>query len=104
MFRYFVALDLDLEKTEAKESRSPDVLTAAVSSTVSASLVISLFIFVAGFVCGHYFGRKYAVQPSSSSQPVHPYEDVNVLPRVVERQEQRLQMIENVSYMVHQSL
>ena len=66
--------------------------------------MISLFIFVAGFVCGHYFGRKYAVQPSSSSQPVHPYEDVNVLPRAVEHQEQGLQMIENASYMVNQNL
>ena len=86
----------DLEKTE--ESRSPDVLTAAVSSTGAAFLVISLLTFVAGFVCGHYFGRKYTVQTSSLSQPVPLYEDMNVLPSAVEHQEQGLELKENVAY------
>ena len=57
MIHHFVGLDL--EKTE--ESRSPDVLTAVVSSIVAALLVISLFTFVTGFVCGHHFGRKYSL-------------------------------------------
>ena len=57
IYMFHHILGLDLEKPE--ESRSPDVLTAAVSSTVAAFLVISLFTFVAGFVCGHHFGRKY---------------------------------------------
>ena len=67
MFHHFVGLDL--EKT--KESRSPNVLTTAVSSTVAAFLVISLLTFVAGFVCGHHLGQKHK-QPSSSLNPPVP--------------------------------
>ena len=94
MFRHFIGLDL--EKTE--ESSSPNVLTVAVSTTVAAFLVFSLLTFVAGFVCGHYFGRKYKQSSSSLNQPVPLYEDVNVLPSAVEHQEQGLELTENVAY------
>ena len=76
---------------------------------VVAFLVISLLTFIAGFVCGHYFGRK-SKQPSrgtpaadypSSNQLVPLYEDVNELPNAVEHQEQGLELMENVN-MVHQ--
>ena len=67
-----------------------------VSSTVVAFYVISLLTFVAGFACGHYFGRKHT--KATSSQPVALYEDVNVLSRAVEHQEQHLELKENVAY------
>ena len=66
------------------------------SSTVVVFLVISILTFVAGFVCGHYFGRKHT--KATSSQPVALYEDVNVLPSAVEHQEQHLELKENVAY------
>ena len=94
MFHHFVGLDL--EKTE--ESSSLNVLTVAVSSTVAAFLVISFLTFVAGFVCGHYFGRKYKQPSSSLNQPVPLYEDVNVPSNAVEHQEQGLELRENVAY------
>ena len=91
-----IFIGLDLEKTD--ESRSPDVLTVAVSSAVAVFFFISLFTFVAGFVCGHYFVRKCSVQPPSSNQPVPLYEDVNELPNAVEHQEQGLELKVNVAY------
>ena len=94
MFHHFVGLDLD----NTEESSSPNVLTAAISSTVAAFLVISVLTFVAGFACGHHFGRKYKQSSSSLNQPMPLYEDVNVLPSAVEHQEQGLELRENVAY------
>ena len=76
---------------------STNILAAVVSCAAVAVLVIFLLIFITGFVCGHYFGRKYK-QSSSLNQPVPLYEDVNVLPSAVEHQEQGLELRENVAY------
>ena len=93
----YFSLGLDLKMKESRSTNNP-ILTTAVSSTVVVFLVISLLTFVAGFVCGHYFGRKYKQSSSSLNQPVALYEDVNVLPSAVEHQEQHLEMRENVAY------
>ena len=65
-------------------------------------LMIFLLIFAAGFICGHYFGRKSkrssteTTDHPSASQPVALYEDV--IPSAMEHQEQKLELKENVAY------
>ena len=93
----YFSLGLDLKIKESRSSNNP-VLTTVVSSTVVVFLVISLLAFVAGFVCGHYFGRRYKQSSSSLNQPVALYEDVNVLSSTMEHQEQHLELRENVAY------
>ena len=90
----FIALD--------QESRiSHEILTAAVSSTISF-LVISVLTSATGVACGYYFMRRQRRKQSSSlitNQPMEPlYEDVNPLPSVVEHQENGLELTENVAY------
>ena len=94
-------------KTE--ESRSSDLLVVVLSSTIVPFLIISLSIFIAGFVCGHYFGRKYKglpciwparklSTPPKASQPVPLYEDVNMLPGAKEHHGRDFELKENVAY------
>ena len=85
---------------------SSDVLGVTLSSTIVSFLIISILTFIAGFVCGHYFGRKYKgllIKNISSnspiaSQPVPLYEDVNVLPSTLEHHEKDFELKENVAY------
>ena len=87
-----------------EKSRSSDVLAGALSSTIVLFLVLSISTLIAGFLCGHYFGRKYEKSSKKipalpkPSQPVALYEDVDVLPSAVEHQEQNLELKENVAY------
>ena len=76
-----------------EESRSSDVLAVAVSTTAAAFIVVSLLAFVGGFVCGHYFGRKYKRSSTETSPPVPLYEDVS-----------NLELKENVAYGPHESM
>ena len=89
-----------------EESRSSDLLTVALSSTIVPFLIISISIFIAGFLCGHHFGRKYKgpsarkmPTPPIESQPVPLYEDVNVLPAGDEELHGKdFELKENVAY------
>ena len=95
-------IGLSLENTATEESRSTNgILIAAVSSTVAAFIVISLLTIFAGSVCRYCFVSRKNKQSPSSSQPIPLYEDINVLSSAnaaVERQEQGLEMRENVAY------
>ena len=88
----FIGLDL-------KSRTSHEILTAAVSSTISF-LVISVLTLATGVACGYYFVRRRRKQLiSSSNQPTEPlYEDVNPLPSAVKHQEHGLELKENVAY------
>ena len=82
------------------ESRtSHEILTAAVSSTISF-LMISILTSATGVACGYYFMRRRRKQSSSSNQPTEPlYEDVNPLTSAVKHHlEQGLELKENVAY------
>ena len=91
-----------------EETRSSDELVVAISSTVVVFLVIFILTLIAGFACGCYFrGRKLSKKTSNSPGPISIasqqaaasyYEDVDVLPNVVEHQEQNLELKENVAY------
>jgi uncharacterized protein YneF (UPF0154 family) len=86
-----------------EESRCSDELIAAVSSTIVVFLMISILTLIAGFASGYYFrGRKCkesCKKTQNYPQPTSPlYEDVGAIPSAVERQEQGLELKENVAY------
>ena len=85
-----------------EESSSTDVLAAVVTSLLIAFLVISIFIFITGFVCGHYFSRKFIRSskeiPQTTNNQVPFYEYVLHVPSGVKHQEQDLELKENVAY------
>ena len=91
-----------------EETRSPDELVVAISSTVVVFLMIFILTLIAGFACGYYLrGRKLSKKTSNSPAPISIasrqaaapyYEDVDVLPNAVEHQEQNLELKENVAY------
>ena len=86
------------------ESSSTDVLAVVVTSLLIAFLVISIFIFIAGFVCSHYFSRKFKRSSIETPQRSdHPHQVLiyeYVLPSAVKHQdsEQDLELKENVAY------
>ena len=69
-------------------------------------VIVSISTFIAGFVCGHYFGRKHkdlpprkVSTPPTASQPVSLYEDVNTLPTSAEEHHGKdFELKENVAY------
>ena len=69
-------------------------------------VIVSISTFIAGFVCGHYFGRKYKgplarkiPTPPKESPPVAFYEDVNMLPTSAEEHHGKdFELKENVAY------
>ena len=95
-----------------EESRSSDLLVMALSSTIVPFFIISISTFIAGFLCGHYFGRKYKgplarkiLTPPIASQPVSLYEDVNMLPAGAEELHRKdFELKENVAYGPSKSL
>ena len=61
--------------------------------------IFSALMFITGFVCGHRFGQAdycKAMNGSSQSGDVTPTPDVPPLP--VRRQEQNLELKENIAY------
>ena len=69
-------------------------------------VIVSISTFIAGFVCGHYFGRKHKglpprkiSTPPIASQPAPFYEDVNMLPTSAEEHHGNdFELKENVAY------
>ena len=86
--------------TAGKTANHNELLTIALVCTVCRFTIVSAFMFVIGFVCGHRFGQAgcCACKLANTSQSgyVTPVPDVPPLP--VRRQEQDLELKENVAY------
>ena len=54
-----------------EESKSPDVLVVALSTTVAVCVVISIFTFIVGFLCSRcsYTGQKHKRSPKKLPDP-----------------------------------
>jgi vacuolar-type H+-ATPase subunit I/STV1 len=85
------------------DSDGGDVLTVVVASLTTALLVSSVTTFIVGFICGQRFGRKFK-EPLNQASGAHPsrgppvpiYE--SIVPDTTTREEQAIELEENVAY------
>ena len=72
------------------------MLTIALVCVICGFAVFSAFMFAIGFVCGHRLGQAGCCKLTNISQSDYVTPDVPPLP--VRRQEQDLELKENVAY------
>ena len=72
------------------------MLTIALVCTVCGFAVFSAFMFVIGFLCGHRFGQTGCCKQMNTVQSDDVIPEVPPMP--VRRQEQDLELKENVAY------